>query len=209
MILNETGRIAKEEWYKLTDRFPQVRLGPFCVMPNHIHGIIEILPINSPDASHPSPSSLIDVNFSVGAGLAPALASNVDNPDMIGSTPGNRDMIGSTPGNREMLASLVRAGASPAPPKKSSNHEEEGIMGKEKVALGNIIGAYKSLVMRECMKIHKIKYREASDVPLFGKIWHRNYYEHIIRTQISYDAIALYIVTNAKHWTKDKFFLIS
>ena len=40
MILNEFGTIAYNEWKKLPERFPNVELDIFQVMPNHMHGII-------------------------------------------------------------------------------------------------------------------------------------------------------------------------
>ncbi len=42
MILNEYGKIAEKQWYWLADQYPYVVLHEFIVMPNHIHGIIEI-----------------------------------------------------------------------------------------------------------------------------------------------------------------------
>ena len=40
--LTEIGEIAQECWYEIPQYYPNVRLGEFCVMPNHIHGIIWI-----------------------------------------------------------------------------------------------------------------------------------------------------------------------
>jgi len=40
MILNEFGRIAKEEWDNLPQRFPGLELNAIIIMPNHIHCII-------------------------------------------------------------------------------------------------------------------------------------------------------------------------
>jgi REP element-mobilizing transposase RayT len=42
MILNEWGAIAENQWYWLSEQYPYVLLHAFIVMPNHIHGIIEI-----------------------------------------------------------------------------------------------------------------------------------------------------------------------
>jgi REP element-mobilizing transposase RayT len=42
MILNEYGKIAEKQWYWLSEQYPYVILHAFVVMPNHIHGIIEI-----------------------------------------------------------------------------------------------------------------------------------------------------------------------
>jgi REP element-mobilizing transposase RayT len=41
-ILNELGQIAFNEWMKTPEIRPEINLGAFIVMPNHIHGIIEI-----------------------------------------------------------------------------------------------------------------------------------------------------------------------
>jgi len=42
MRLNKFGLVAKQQWEKLPDRFPNIGLGAYVVMPNHTHGIIVI-----------------------------------------------------------------------------------------------------------------------------------------------------------------------
>jgi len=42
MQLNAYGCIAERQWYWLAEQYPYVMLHAFMVMPNHIHGIIEI-----------------------------------------------------------------------------------------------------------------------------------------------------------------------
>ena len=42
MILTEIGYAAEKYWYEIPEHFPFVKLDEFVVMPNHIHGIIEI-----------------------------------------------------------------------------------------------------------------------------------------------------------------------
>lgn len=42
MVLNEKGEIAEQQWYWLENQYPYVVLHAFIVMPNHIHGILEI-----------------------------------------------------------------------------------------------------------------------------------------------------------------------
>ena len=42
MQRNELGRIANECWRAIPDHFPNVELGAYVVMPNHVHGIIVI-----------------------------------------------------------------------------------------------------------------------------------------------------------------------
>jgi REP element-mobilizing transposase RayT len=41
-ILNDLGSIAKKFWVEIPNHFPNVLLHQFIVMPNHIHGIIEL-----------------------------------------------------------------------------------------------------------------------------------------------------------------------
>ena len=69
-----------------------------------------------------------------------------------------------------------------------------------KNTIGNIVGAYKSLVTNKCLGICKIR-----NVYL-GKLWQRNYYEHIIRNTKSYQEISNYIITNPINWEKDMFY---
>jgi putative transposase len=74
------------------------------------------------------------------------------------------------------------AGASPAP------------------TISDIVGAYKSLVANGCLEICKSKNET------MGKLWQRNYYEHIIRNEKSYNNIFNYIINNPTQWQEDKFY---
>ena len=42
MVLNEAGRMIYTLWYEITHDFENIKLHSFVIMPNHIHGIIEI-----------------------------------------------------------------------------------------------------------------------------------------------------------------------
>lgn len=42
MHASQIGDIAKKHWIEIPDRFPFVHLGEFVIMPNHIHGIVNI-----------------------------------------------------------------------------------------------------------------------------------------------------------------------
>ena len=42
MILNDFGIIADECWRAIPEHFPNVELGMYVVMPNHVHGVIVI-----------------------------------------------------------------------------------------------------------------------------------------------------------------------
>ena len=43
MILNDAGKMAKECWLQIPNHFPNAVLHAYVIMPNHIHGIIELI----------------------------------------------------------------------------------------------------------------------------------------------------------------------
>jgi len=43
MVLNEIGEIVKNQWLWLPENFDYIKLDEWVVMPNHFHGIIEII----------------------------------------------------------------------------------------------------------------------------------------------------------------------
>ncbi len=43
MILNDAGKMVQNEWLKLPNRFKNIELHEFIVMPNHFHAILEIV----------------------------------------------------------------------------------------------------------------------------------------------------------------------
>ena len=43
MVLNEFGDIARDFWYQIEMRYPNTQIDEFIIMPNHVHGIIEII----------------------------------------------------------------------------------------------------------------------------------------------------------------------
>lgn len=43
MVINRNGEIAKKEWYRTAELRKNIKLHDFIIMPNHLHGIIEIV----------------------------------------------------------------------------------------------------------------------------------------------------------------------
>ncbi len=43
MQLNEAGQVARDCWLAIPDHFPNVILHEFVIMPDHVHGIIELV----------------------------------------------------------------------------------------------------------------------------------------------------------------------
>jgi REP element-mobilizing transposase RayT len=55
MRLNQMGHIVRQCWLAIPDHFPHVLLDEFVVMPNHVHGILVIMPTHIVGATHASP----------------------------------------------------------------------------------------------------------------------------------------------------------
>ena len=66
--------------------------------------------------------------------------------------------------------------------------------------LSNIVGAFKSLTTNAYINGVKTKNWQ----PFDKRLWQRNYYEHIIRTEKSYNEIIRYIVDNPLKWELDQ-----
>ena len=141
--LSKLGKIAASEWLRLESRFPNVKLDEWIIMPNHIHGILMLLPADAVRARLTSP---------------------------------RHDPEGS--------ASPLQRVPQPAQPKGAVPH-----------SLGAILGAYKASVSN---KAHHIL--DNPGIP----IWHRNYYEHVIRNEAELQKIREYIHNNPLKWEFDE-----
>jgi REP element-mobilizing transposase RayT len=69
MCLNDAGRMIESAWEELENRFSDMSLDAFVVMPNHLHGIIVLA---APEASHMQAGHAPGCAPPVGAGLVPA-----------------------------------------------------------------------------------------------------------------------------------------
>ena len=143
MRLNEYGNIVKMVWDNLPQHYSNIALNAFVVMPNHIHGIIEI--------TAPMGAGFVGTGL-VGAGLKPA------------PTP-------------------------PPPPPMMTTTKNHG--------LPEIIRALKTFSARQINELRNMQGE---------KLWQRNYHEHIIRNEQSYQTIAQYIENNPARWENDRFF---
>ncbi len=67
--------------------------------------------------------------------------------------------------------------------------------------LGDMVGAFESITTVEYIRGVKSKKWQ----PFNGKLWQRNYWEHIIRNEEEYQRISNYIRNHPSNWTEDKF----
>ena len=71
------------------------------------------------------------------------------------------------------------------------------------VSLGNVVGVFKSLTTNAYIK----GVRGDNWLPFDKRLWQRNYYEHIIRDEVSHYFIAEYIQNNPLKWKEDKLYV--
>ncbi len=117
MTLSDSGVMIGEVWFEMPDRFEDLYLHEFVVMPNHFHAIVEI-----------------------------------------------------------------------------------GALGQ--FPLGRLIGAFKSITTNRYIEGVK----DLGWLPFEKRLWQRNYYEHIIRDEKSYDVLSQYIQNNPSKWIEDRFY---
>ena len=132
MILNDAGEIANECWTNIPNHFPNSVLHEYVIMPNHVHGIIEL--------------------------------------------------------------KSEYVGAENIPPNHNGANDDSPLRSPSKT-IGSIVRGFKIGVTKWM--------RQNTDL---NNVWQRNYYEHIIRNEQSYQTISQYIINNPAKWVGDKFY---
>ena len=126
------GAIAYTYWNEIPKHFPNISLGSFVIMPNHIHGIIEILPTAGISASDDRES--LDSSVRTRHGVSPQ-DSPEDSPDYSSLD----------------IQQQSQNKSSKNPDKKTSKNLNE--FGKTiPGSVSAIIGQFKSSVTRWCNK---------------------------------------------------------
>ena len=69
---NPAGKMIVAQWKLLSQRFPHIRLHDFVVMPNHMHGVLEII-------DSQNPTIFTTDNFTQSAGVGAALVAALGN----------------------------------------------------------------------------------------------------------------------------------
>jgi putative transposase len=78
--------------------------------------------------------------------------------------------------------------------------QPQGIAPTKTKTVGDVVGAFQSIVTVEYIRgVKQLGWEQFN-----GKLWQRNYWEHIIRNEQSYQRISEYIINNPKNWDVDK-----
>ena len=98
------------------------------------------------------------------------------------------------PNHVHMIVNIVGAGFMPARGERATTRVAPT------VTLGDIIGAFKSLITHEYI----MGVKNNGWKPFDKRLWQRNYYEHIIRTENDLNKIRKYIINNPSMWDRDR-----
>jgi len=161
MVLNNAGKIVEKCWLEIVQHYPNAVLHEYVVMPNHVHGIIEL--IN--DGNDTQPSVVGAKNF-----------SPHETPNETSFSPNKTPVF--SPNDNDTQTSVMRA-KNFSPLRGTSR------------TIGAIVRGFKIGVTKQ----------------LGYSVWQRNYWEHIIRNEQSYQRIANYIINNPQNWNNDEFYL--
>lgn len=191
MKLNSFGEIARQEWIKTSEIRNNVIIDEFVIMPNHMHGIIQII-------DHGRNRD------SVRAYRDTPVLPNCDKPELPNcdklelpncDTPVLPNCDKPELPNRKKPAHYMREHFN-SNRNQINNQFEKRSFRSPSNDLGAIVRGYKAAVTT---KINKS--REVKGIP----VWHRNYYEHIIRNQEALSHIRFYIKSNPRKWHEDRF----
>ncbi len=210
MNLNDYGEIAHREWEKIPERWPHMELGAFQIMPNHMHGILLIgRPCSTiTTVGNGTNGNGTNGNGTNGDGTAMDRAAMDRAATRAAPTP-NQGIDPVDHGDGAVGATLVVApNNNPVAPnnvESTSNLPEipfSKIQWATRPYLGQIVGAYTSIVATECLKHHK----QNQPGVWLDKIWQRGFDERIIWDAKMFDNVSNYIINNPKNWKEDRFF---
>jgi putative transposase len=207
MQCNDAGQMI-EKWYRaLETKFPDIKCHEMIVMPNHIHFIIEnvgavvgadprVCPIDDSNLNSPIiPGEIVRAD--------PRVCPNDESIDDSTIIPG--EIVRADPRvcpNDETIDDMGEHVGSPlrvCHNDESFNHPT-GIQGEHVGSpLHRVVQWFKTMTTNEYIRGVK----NLGWAPFNGKLWQRNYYEHIIRDDLSYQRISDYIRNNPAQWDND------
>ena len=190
MVLHDLGNIVKQCWYEIPNHFENVILHDFVIMPNHIHGIVQLV---GAKYLSPYPSGNISSDF-----IPPENIFSNELIDVSNENCSNQNVdIQLSENNRKGISPIRQNDLSHIGGNDFSENRAKDISPLQGTSgtIGSVVRGFKIGVTKWA--------RENSNT---YTVWQRNYYEHIIRNQFSYERISEYIYKNPQYWKNDMFY---
>ncbi|MDV6343511.1 transposase [Nitrosomonas sp. Is37] len=177
MQLNEAGKMIQEVWHQLPMRFDTLALDEFVVMPNHIHGILVLKEGDSKTGDHKDRSyAMRNIDRRGESCIRPYAVKNETHLVDPCDRPLHDLSI-----NQSHKSTIRSRGTLPD-------------------TVGRIVQAFKSITTHAYITGVK----QHGWPPFDGKLWQRNYWEHIVRNEPDWNQIRAYIHNNPLQWELDK-----
>ncbi|MCC7400479.1 MAG: hypothetical protein IT214_03250 [Chitinophagaceae bacterium] len=206
MVLNDAGRIADECWLNIPVHFPNVILHEYIIMPNHVHGIIELVGAKNLSPHNDTPHDDSSENDTPHNDTPHDDSSHDDTPHNESphdDSPGQHLSMNSPP-ELTMTGSFdeMKIGAENDSDSFGAKYDSDGYGAKDFSPLRSPSKTVGSIVRG--FKIGVTKWFRSNGN--MENIWQRNYWEHIIRDEKSLQRISEYINNNPINWNTDKFY---
>jgi len=209
MQLNDAGKMIEKWYFELTNKFSDIQCVEHIVMPNHFHFIIHKIDQNKSDKQKmnnprrggpmcpPNPYSPIDILPITNRADTQVCPYNDENEKL---------------NDEKKSMDLKRRGGPMCPPNicspipKIENNNENITENKKNVeyttgsTIPKIVQWFKTMTTNEYIRHVK----QNGWKPFNGRLWQRNYYEHIIRNENELNQIRDYIINNPLKWKLDK-----
>lgn len=194
MFLNDAGKIIEKWYFELENKFPDIKCHEMIVMPNHIHFITE----NTGDIATVRANLSVrpdDEYVRANLGVCPDDEYVRANLSVRPEDEYVRANLGVRPNNIEQTHNNIGQTHRSAPTETSEQIFGEHIGSP----LQRVIQWFKTMTTNEYIRGGKNLGWEQFD----KKLWQRNYWEHIIRNEKSYQNISNYIINNPSKWKED------
>ena len=207
MILNDAGRMV-EKWYNKTqDKFPDIICHEMIIMPNHFHCIWENVGLHGASAVGADPCVRPVTNNvqPIENNVQPIGLNNkhvVDEGGHVGVPQYDTDL--DTPNNIIIDKHGGDEGGHTGPPLRVNDILDDSDLVENTTGspLSSVVQWFKTMSTNEYIRgVNQLGWP-----PFDRKLWQRNYYEHIIRDDVSLQTIAYYIINNPAQWQDDKFY---
>lgn len=199
MILNDAGKMIQNVWDDIPHHYG-VEIDAFQIMPNHIHGIILI---NNDVMSDTGNSNMFitDVVSSTGGiivGADPRVCPNIDT-NIKSSEIGIPLSV--FPNAVENIGQQNNINGKNGQP-HHKNGQPQGVAptATKTLSLSDVVHRFKTITKKK----YTDGIKQNGWKSFNGKLWQRNFYEHIIRNEKSLYNVREYIINNPVNWDTDE-----